>query len=141
VKAPFLIQNFVNSNRDKENILELRYEDFTSNPERKLVEMLDFLSLESAKLRDFVPSSILNGTFGYQSNARTSSDIFKNDVSWSELEKIKKRKYRILAKNYYRFLGDEFLKEYGSYNVSSQPKSYLSYESRILSKIIKRAEE
>lgn len=119
--APKLIQQFEADHKGQENFHVLRYEDFISNSENELAKLFDFLKIENRIANsEKSASEILLGSFGDQKQARNNDQIVNSREDWSDLKNIESKSYRKIVDAYLKYLGKDFLKEYGEYSYKGE---------------------
>ncbi len=114
LKAPFLIQSFLEQNANNKNIFECCYENILIDSKREISNILNWLNLDLETNCFNINDAQLLGNYGDE-KIKNLNTIINN----KERKAINKRTKELLL-GYAHFLGKDFLNNYGYTNIESK---------------------
>jgi hypothetical protein len=120
LRAPTLIQGFIDSHRGDPNVIEVKYEDIVSDPEGKFGMLYSWLSIPFHRdLLHYSENKKYTGIFGDQLGIKKHGKPSVDSLdSWKTLQEH--RFWSQFIKGYSAYLGENFMKRYGDYETLSQ---------------------
>ena len=114
LNAPFILENFINKNKENKNVISIKYEDVINKPEASIKALYNRLGLPfSNEVLTIKNNTKLSGKYGDHNINSSKTFSFINKTRNNELELS--RELRSFVRGYSFFLGEEFLNLYGEY--------------------------
>jgi Sulfotransferase family len=127
LSAPFLLQDFLNKNKENNNVHEIYYEKLIENPGFEIEKIFDWIGLEyRSDFLNYSNNKKYHGKLGDPKGIKQSETPVNNsNETW--IKKFSDPYWMNFFEGYSDFLGRDFLKEYGGYtSVSFKPTNNFS---------------
>tara|TARA_B100001971_G_scaffold60629_1_gene55663 strand:+ start:10399 stop:11301 length:903 start_codon:yes stop_codon:yes gene_type:complete len=127
LKAPRMLQDFLDQNKGDPNVLSVKYEDLIANPNQGFAEIFKWIGLSySEDLLDYSNNKSYQGLFGDPVSVSKQSSAHRN------IKKAPAREgyWLRLEQGYVHYLGEQFLANYGYSHeeIGTVPKQTRSFD-------------
>lgn len=128
LNAPFLLQNFVEKNRNDCNVLVSSYEDITNDPRKEAERIYHWLDIEFKEMYlNYRSNNKYQGKYGDPTGIRQNNRPVKKAENW--LHKLDDTYWKNFFIGYIHYLEDSFLDSYGYSDIKVKGQSTSIFET------------
>ena len=115
LKAPFLMQQFIEKNKTNDNVREVLYENLTKSPEDEIAKLYKWLDIEfDSSVLDYKKNNKTEGVMGDKVGVYKYDKVINHQGNRKELLD-KSSFWKAFFQGYTAYLGADFLCKYGDY--------------------------
>lgn len=122
MKAPFILQQFIDKHSTNPNVLVTKYEDLVGDPRREAMKVYDWLNINfKEEYLDYSKNQKFLGKYGDSTGIHQAGAPVSKRADWRG--KMKDNYWKNFFAGYANFLGDDFLYRYGYQNIEVNKKN------------------